>query len=140
MSSRHRQAALETMIADEGLSSGDMQQHYRDARDHACDRTPHREPIELRPDDFRDRMSERHALGRHIAGEQGKPEAEHQSRRQHLDPAHQQIGFARARRREAPRQSLGADRERGNRRNCDGGAQPHDEGRSDAGPEQPLRQ
>jgi hypothetical protein len=26
--------------------------HYRDAWDHACDRTPHGQPIELRADDF----------------------------------------------------------------------------------------
>jgi len=26
---------------------------YRDAWDRACDRTPHGQPIELRPDDFR---------------------------------------------------------------------------------------
>jgi hypothetical protein len=25
---------------------------YRDAWDHACDRTPHGHPIELRPEDF----------------------------------------------------------------------------------------
>ena len=54
MSSRRRKATLETVIADEGLSSGDMQQRYRDARDQTRDRTPYRAPIEMRADDFRD--------------------------------------------------------------------------------------
>src|SRR6185295_7505544 len=35
---------------------------------------------------------------------------------------------------------LGADRDRGDDRDRDGGAKPHDEGRDHAGPEQPLRQ
>lgn len=49
---RHWLAALETIIAEKGVAAPDMQARYRHAWDHACDRTPHGEPIELRPDDF----------------------------------------------------------------------------------------
>jgi len=31
-----------------------MQQRYRGAWDQACDRTPHREPTEMRANDFKD--------------------------------------------------------------------------------------
>lgn len=46
--------ALEDMVAAKGASSGAELQRYRDAWDHAADRTPHGAPIELRPGDFPD--------------------------------------------------------------------------------------
>ena len=45
--------ALEKLVSEKGVASLDMLHRYRDAWDHACDRTPHGQPIELRPDDFR---------------------------------------------------------------------------------------
>jgi len=44
--------ALERLVAEKGVASTDTLHRYRDAWDHACDRTPHGKPIELRPDDF----------------------------------------------------------------------------------------
>ena len=49
---RHWLAALETLVAAKGASSADELARYRDAWDHAADRTPHGQPIELRPEDF----------------------------------------------------------------------------------------
>jgi nitrile hydratase accessory protein len=49
---RHWLAALERMIASKGVASRETQHRYRDAWDHAADRTPHGTPIELRPEDF----------------------------------------------------------------------------------------
>ena len=49
---QHWLAALEAIVAAKGASSADELQRCRDAWDHAADRTPHGEPIELRPDDF----------------------------------------------------------------------------------------
>ena len=51
---RHWLAALERMIADKGVASMETLHSTRDAWDHACDRTPHGQPIELRATDFRD--------------------------------------------------------------------------------------
>ena len=48
----HWLAALETLVAEKGVTTKDMLHRYRDAWDHACDRTPHGQPIELKPDDF----------------------------------------------------------------------------------------
>ena len=42
-----------TVLA-KGIATGDMLHRYRDAWDHAADRTPHGTPIELRPEDFAD--------------------------------------------------------------------------------------
>jgi hypothetical protein len=39
-------------VAEKGVTSRDTLARYRDAWDHAADRTPHGTPIELRPDDF----------------------------------------------------------------------------------------
>jgi len=50
--SRHWLAALEALVAAKGASSPDELVRYRDAWDHAADRTPHGQPIELRPEDF----------------------------------------------------------------------------------------
>ncbi len=51
---RHWLSALEKMIAQKGVASGETMARYRDAWDHAADRTPHGKPIELRPGDFGD--------------------------------------------------------------------------------------
>ena len=48
----HWLAALEKIVADKGVTTEDTLHRYRDAWDRACDRTPHGQPIELRPDDF----------------------------------------------------------------------------------------
>ena len=49
---RHWLANLERLIAAKGVASADTLHRYRDAWDHAADRTPHGQPIELRPQDF----------------------------------------------------------------------------------------
>jgi nitrile hydratase accessory protein len=49
----HWLAALEKLVADKGVTTPATLHRYRDAWDQACDRTPHGQPIELRPDDFR---------------------------------------------------------------------------------------
>jgi nitrile hydratase accessory protein len=49
---RHWLANLERLIAAKGVASTDMLHRYRDAWDHAADRTPHGQPIELKPEDF----------------------------------------------------------------------------------------
>jgi nitrile hydratase accessory protein len=49
----HWLAALEKLVADKGVATHDTLHRYRDAWDHACDRTPHGQPIELQPEDFR---------------------------------------------------------------------------------------
>ena len=48
----HWLAALERLVATKGASSEADLQRYRDAWDHAADRTPHGQPIELRAADF----------------------------------------------------------------------------------------
>ncbi|OYX80306.1 MAG: nitrile hydratase accessory protein [Bradyrhizobium sp. 35-63-5] len=48
----HWLAALEKIVAEKGVTTEDTLHRYRDAWDRACDRTPHGQPIELRPDDF----------------------------------------------------------------------------------------
>ena len=50
----HWLAALETLVAAKGASSATELARYRDAWDHAADRTPHGRPIELQPGDFAD--------------------------------------------------------------------------------------
>jgi nitrile hydratase accessory protein len=49
---RHWLATLEKLIATKGVVSPQTLHRYRDAWDHAADRTPHGSPIELRPEDF----------------------------------------------------------------------------------------
>jgi nitrile hydratase accessory protein len=49
---RHWLAALERLVAAKGVASSELQHRYRDAWDHAADRTPHGKPIELRDEDF----------------------------------------------------------------------------------------
>ena len=49
----HWLATLERLVAEKGVASRETLDQYRDAWDHACDRTPHGKPIELTPVDFR---------------------------------------------------------------------------------------
>ncbi|MGA8900628.1 nitrile hydratase accessory protein [Bradyrhizobium sp.] len=49
---RHWLAALEKLVAAKGVATLETQHRYRDAWDHAADRTPHGLPIELKPEDF----------------------------------------------------------------------------------------
>ncbi len=49
---RHWLAALERLVAEKGATDAVTLARYRDAWDHAADRTPHGTPIELRPEDF----------------------------------------------------------------------------------------
>ena len=49
---RHWLATLERLIAAKGVATSETQHRYRDAWDHAADRTPHGQPIELTPADF----------------------------------------------------------------------------------------
>jgi nitrile hydratase accessory protein len=49
---RHWLAALEKMVAGKGVTTTATLHRYRDAWDHAADRTPHGKPIELRSEDF----------------------------------------------------------------------------------------
>ena len=49
---RHWLATLEKLIAAKGVATLEIQHRYRDAWDHAADRTPHGAPIELRLEDF----------------------------------------------------------------------------------------
>lgn len=50
---RHWLATLEGLVAAKGVSTRETLHRYRDAWDHAADRTPHGQPIVLRPEDFR---------------------------------------------------------------------------------------
>jgi nitrile hydratase accessory protein len=50
---RHWLAALEKLVASKGIAKPETLTRYRDAWDHAADRTPHGTPIELSADDFR---------------------------------------------------------------------------------------
>ena len=49
---RHWLNALERIVQAKGVTNEQTLARYRNAWDHAADRTPHGEPIELRPDDF----------------------------------------------------------------------------------------
>ena len=49
---RHWLATLEKLVAAKGVANSDTLHRYRDAWDHAADRTPHGSPIVLRPEDF----------------------------------------------------------------------------------------
>ena len=49
---RHWLAALEKLVAAKGASSVDELIRYQRAWDHAADRTPHGQPIELQATDF----------------------------------------------------------------------------------------
>ncbi|KIZ41720.1 MULTISPECIES: nitrile hydratase accessory protein [Rhodopseudomonas] len=49
---RHWLATLERLVADKGVATSDTLHRYRDAWDHAADRTPHGQPIVLAAEDF----------------------------------------------------------------------------------------
>jgi nitrile hydratase accessory protein len=49
---RHWLATLERLVAEKGVASSETLHLYRDAWDHAADRTPHGSPVELRAEDF----------------------------------------------------------------------------------------
>jgi hypothetical protein len=49
---RHWLAALEDVVTTKGLASGEALRRHRTAWAQAADRTPHGEPITLRPNDF----------------------------------------------------------------------------------------
>jgi nitrile hydratase accessory protein len=49
---RHWLAALERLVAAKGVADPPTLERYRVAWDHAADRTPHGQPIELSPRDF----------------------------------------------------------------------------------------
>jgi nitrile hydratase accessory protein len=49
---RHWLTTLERLIAAKGVASSETLHRYRDAWDHAADRTPHGSPIVLQPEDF----------------------------------------------------------------------------------------
>ena len=49
---RHWLAALERMVADKGVTSGEALARTRDAWHRAADRTAHGQPITLTPEDF----------------------------------------------------------------------------------------
>lgn len=48
----HWLAALERLVAEKGVASGETLARTKHAWEHACERTPHGEPIELQPRDF----------------------------------------------------------------------------------------
>ena len=50
---QHWLAALERLVAEKNIADRASLERYRDAWEHAADRTPHGTPIELRPEDFR---------------------------------------------------------------------------------------
>ncbi len=49
----HWLATLEQLVAAKGVATSETLHRYRDAWDHAADRTPHGAPIELTRGDFR---------------------------------------------------------------------------------------
>ena len=49
---RHWLAALERIVAEKGITNPAALARYRDAWDHAADRTPHGMPIVLQAEDF----------------------------------------------------------------------------------------
>lgn len=49
---RHWLATLEQLVTAKHVAPMDELHRYRDAWDHAADRTPHGQPIELTPQDF----------------------------------------------------------------------------------------
>jgi len=49
---RHWLNALERLVAEKGVTDAGALARYQHAWDHAADRTPHGQPIELQPQDF----------------------------------------------------------------------------------------
>jgi nitrile hydratase accessory protein len=48
----HWLKTLERIVAEKGVTTAPALARYRDAWDHAADRTPHGEPVALKPEDF----------------------------------------------------------------------------------------
>jgi len=48
----HWLAALERLVAEKGVTSGETLARTKHAWEHACERTPHGQPIELQESDF----------------------------------------------------------------------------------------
>lgn len=48
----HWLAALEQLVAEKGVTTGETLTHTKHAWEHACERTPHGKPIELRDEDY----------------------------------------------------------------------------------------
>jgi nitrile hydratase accessory protein len=48
----HWLAALERLVAEKGVTSGETLARTKHAWEHACERTPHGKPIELSEEDF----------------------------------------------------------------------------------------
>jgi nitrile hydratase accessory protein len=48
----HWLAALERLVAEKGVTSGETLERTKHAWEHACERTPHGQPIELSDEDF----------------------------------------------------------------------------------------
>jgi nitrile hydratase accessory protein len=49
---RHWLAALERLVAEKGVTTAETLHRTRHAWEHACERTPHGQPIELQESDF----------------------------------------------------------------------------------------
>jgi len=49
---RHWLATLESLVSAKGIAPASVLHRYRDAWDHAAERTPHGQPIELIEEDF----------------------------------------------------------------------------------------
>jgi nitrile hydratase accessory protein len=48
----HWLAALERLVAEKGVTTGEVLHRTKRAWEHACERTPHGQPIELQAQDF----------------------------------------------------------------------------------------
>jgi len=48
----HWLAALEKLVAEKGVTSSEALHRYKHAWEHACERTPHGQPIDLKEEDF----------------------------------------------------------------------------------------
>jgi nitrile hydratase accessory protein len=48
----HWLAALERLVAEKGVTTDEMLARTKHAWEHACERTPHGQPIDLQPQDF----------------------------------------------------------------------------------------
>ena len=53
---RHWLATLERIVAEKDLTTPQALAHHRDAWERAAHRTPHGKPIELKAEDFRDKI------------------------------------------------------------------------------------
>ena len=85
-------------------------------------------------------LETRRAFGGEIAEQQAEAEQQHQPGRAEFDAAHDERAAAFAAGAELTGQALGGYGDHGDGRDRDRGAEPHHEGRGDAGPEQALRQ